>query len=166
MDRYMFFVSKQLRMNLSIVALFHIAVCAVGSLVSLAWGIASYARTMRNVHEGKARITWIGLALQAVWRTGTMVARIISLLLCASVIHNWFVLAISIHWLGMTVWTIRQKTDLCSTAWEERVYNGVVGVIYCFCFFNVKVTVEVIVISDPLSASFSFCRKDLRDIEQ
>jgi hypothetical protein len=62
-----------------------------------------------------------------------------ALLLCASVIHLWFLLAITIHWFGMTLWTIKQKTDLCSTAWEERIYNAVVGVIYCFCFFNIKV---------------------------
>lgn len=111
----------------------------MGSLFSLAWGIASYARTMRNSREDKARITWIGLALQAAWRTGTMVSRIMALLVCASVIHLWFLLAITIHWVGMTLWTIKQKTDLCSTAWEERIYNAVVGVIYCFCFFNVKV---------------------------
>jgi hypothetical protein len=94
---------------------------------------------MRNSREDKARITWIGLALQAAWRTGTMVSRIMALLVCASVIHLWFLLAITIHWVGMTLWTIKQKTDLCSTAWEERIYNAVVGVIYCFCFFNVKV---------------------------
>ncbi|XP_045029930.1 uncharacterized protein LOC116922800 isoform X2 [Daphnia magna] len=113
-------------------------ISAMGSLLSLAWGIASYARTMRNSREDKERITWVGLALQAAWRTGTMVSRVIALLLCASVLHLWFLLVIAIHWVGMTVWTIKQKTDLCSTAWEERIYNAIVGVIYCFCFFNIK----------------------------
>ncbi|KZS02439.1 XK-related protein [Daphnia magna] len=93
---------------------------------------------MRNSREDKERITWVGLALQAAWRTGTMVSRVIALLLCASVLHLWFLLVIAIHWVGMTVWTIKQKTDLCSTAWEERIYNAIVGVIYCFCFFNIK----------------------------
>lgn len=117
---------------------------------------------MRDARDDKARITWIGFALQAVWRTGTMISRMVALLLCASVIHAWFLLAISIHWLVMTCWTIKQKTDLCTTQWEERVYNAIVGgknittiflshikvvinviwifaVIYCFCFFNLKV---------------------------
>ena len=116
-----------------------IGACAFGSLLSLACGIASYARTMRNTREDKARITWIGLALQAAWRSGTIVSRIFALLLCASVIHLWFLLAITVHWVGMTLWTIKQKTDLCTTAWEERIYNGFVGVIYCFCFFNIKI---------------------------
>lgn len=38
----------------------------------------------------------------------------------------------------MTVWVVLQKTDLCSTPWEECAYNGVVGVVYCFCFFNLR----------------------------
>ena len=113
--------------------------CAFGSLVSLAWGIASYARIMRNAREDKDELDWIGLSLQAVWRTGTIVARMTSLVMCASIIHMWFPLALAVHWLAMTVWTVKQKTDLCSTVWEERIYNSVVGVIYCFCFFNLKV---------------------------
>ncbi|PNF36084.1 hypothetical protein B7P43_G12749 [Cryptotermes secundus] len=38
----------------------------------------------------------------------------------------------------MTVWIMFQKTDFCQTPWEECIYNCVVGVIYCFCFFNLQ----------------------------
>jgi hypothetical protein len=38
----------------------------------------------------------------------------------------------------MTVWIVFQKTDFCQTPWEECIYNCVVGVIYCFCFFNLQ----------------------------
>ena len=38
----------------------------------------------------------------------------------------------------MTGWVIWQDTDFCNNLWEERLYNAVVGVIYCFCFFNLK----------------------------
>lgn len=44
----------------------------------------------------------------------------------------------AIHWFCMTVWIIFQNTDFCTTWWEERLYNCVVGVIYCFCFFNIQ----------------------------
>ena len=43
-----------------------------------------------------------------------------------------------VHWLSMTLWIIFQKTDFCQTPWEECIYNCVVGVIYCFCFFNLR----------------------------
>ena len=38
----------------------------------------------------------------------------------------------------MTAWVVWQNTDFCTNIWEERLYNAVVGVIYCFCFFNLK----------------------------
>ena len=38
----------------------------------------------------------------------------------------------------MTGWVIFQNTDFCTTQWEERLYNAIVGVIYCFAFFNLK----------------------------
>ena len=38
----------------------------------------------------------------------------------------------------MMAWVIWQKTDFCTNIWEERLYNAVVGIIYCFCFFNLK----------------------------
>jgi hypothetical protein len=38
----------------------------------------------------------------------------------------------------MTAWAVSQRTDFCETWWEERGYNAVVGVIYCFCFFNLQ----------------------------
>ena len=43
-----------------------------------------------------------------------------------------------IHWLIMTAWVIWQDTDFCNNMWEERLYNAIVGFIYCFCFFNLK----------------------------
>ena len=43
-----------------------------------------------------------------------------------------------LHWIFMTTWIFVQRTDFCTTWWEERLFNAVVGVIYCFCFFNLK----------------------------
>lgn len=43
-----------------------------------------------------------------------------------------------VHWLVMTMWVIQQKTDFCPSRLEEVFYNCVVGVIYCFCFFNLR----------------------------
>lgn len=43
-----------------------------------------------------------------------------------------------IHWLCMTIWVIKQTTDFCPTLWEERMYNSIIGLIYCFDFFNLR----------------------------
>lgn len=38
----------------------------------------------------------------------------------------------------MTIWVILQKTEFCPTMWEERIYNCIIGLIYCFDFFNLR----------------------------
>ena len=38
----------------------------------------------------------------------------------------------------MTIWIVFQRTDFCPSPWEECIYNCVVGVIYCFSFFNLQ----------------------------
>ena len=52
-------------------------------------------------------------------------------------VNVYFILA-GLHWVLMTTWVLLQKTDFCPTRWEEMLFNGVVGVIYCFCFFSLK----------------------------
>ncbi len=44
-----------------------------------------------------------------------------------------------VHWFVMSAWAYFQNTDFCPTRWEERLFNIVVGVIYCFSFFSLKV---------------------------
>lgn len=38
----------------------------------------------------------------------------------------------------MTIWVVLQKTKFCATVWEERIYNCIIGLIYCFDFFNLR----------------------------
>ncbi|KAJ1524453.1 hypothetical protein ONE63_010950 [Megalurothrips usitatus] len=111
---------------------------AGASLISLAWAMASYTHAMRQARPDKQKATMPGLCLQAVWRAGLLVARIAALVLFSICCQAWIFLLLGIHWLGMTVWVVLQKTDLCSTPWEECAYNCVVGIVYCFCFFNLR----------------------------
>ncbi|KAK3919000.1 XK-related protein 6 [Frankliniella fusca] len=111
---------------------------AGASLISLAWAMAVYTHAMRQARPDKQKASLSGLALQAVWRSGLLVARIAALVLFAICCQAWLFLLLGLHWLGMTVWVVLQKTDLCSTPWEECAYNCVVGVVYCFCFFNLR----------------------------
>ncbi|XP_063223028.1 uncharacterized protein LOC134531266 [Bacillus rossius redtenbacheri] len=113
-------------------------VSAVASLASLAWAVAAYTRAMRRARAEKLAVTWPGLLLQASWRAGMLAARVAALVLFAVGFRAWVFLLVGVHWLGMTTWVLLQKTDFCETPAEERVYNCVVGVIYCFCFFNLQ----------------------------
>lgn len=111
---------------------------AAGSLLSLSWALAAYTKSQRLARVNKKSCTWIGLLLQATWRTGMLMARITALVLAAYCFKNYFFVFIFLHWIIMTIWIIFQETDFCDTKWEEKIYNAVVGVIYCFCFFNLQ----------------------------
>ncbi len=127
--------------------------------VSLYWGIAAYCSSTRMTSSEGIRGSWKGTALQTIWRFATLSARIVALVLLTVAIHEWIVIVMCkiyncreesstsyrsylifavVHWLVMTLWIIFQDTDFCSNVWEERMYNAVVGIIYCFCFFNLK----------------------------
>ncbi|KYQ60577.1 Mediator of RNA polymerase II transcription subunit 1 [Trachymyrmex zeteki] len=93
---------------------------------------------MHNINRERSNVTWVALALQAAWRSGMLISRFIVLILALIFLKAWFFLFLGLHWLFMTIWVILQKTKFCSTAWEERIYNCVIGLIYCFDFFNLR----------------------------
>lgn len=113
-------------------------ISALASTISLGWGIAAYSSAMRMLREDKGKMTWMGMILQTMWRFGMLSARIAALVLLSLALHQWAIIVLFVHWLLMTGWVIWQDTDFCVNVWEERLYNAVVGVIYCFCFFNLK----------------------------
>ncbi|XP_049832054.1 uncharacterized protein LOC126272874 isoform X1 [Schistocerca gregaria] len=113
-------------------------VSAVASLASLAWAVAAYTKAMRRARPDKRSLSAVGFLLQAVWRGSMITARITALVLFAVGFKAWLFLLLGVHWIGMTAWIMFQHTDFCQSPWEEKIYNCVVGVIYCFCFFNLK----------------------------
>ncbi|XP_035207577.1 XK-related protein 4-like [Stegodyphus dumicola] len=113
-------------------------ISAVASVLSLGWGISAYSKSMRSVRPEKKTLSWWGLLFQALWRIGMVSSRVTAMVLFAAIFGQWLLLVFALHWLSMTVWVFMQKTDFCTTWWEERLYNCVVGAIYCFCFFNLK----------------------------
>ncbi|XP_053997626.1 uncharacterized protein LOC128886610 isoform X1 [Hylaeus anthracinus] len=112
---------------------------AIVSFCSLSWAIGTYTKAMHKINPGHNETTWVVLTLQGVWRAGMLISRIAVLVLTAICLREWFLLFLGLHWLFMTVWVILQNTDFCPTVWEERIYNCIIGLIYCFDFFNLRV---------------------------
>ncbi|XP_018399399.1 PREDICTED: uncharacterized protein LOC108777095 [Cyphomyrmex costatus] len=135
--------APQLILQLYIIAMlkhtpFWTSASAVTSFCSLTWAVSTYVKAMYNINRERSSVTWVALALQAVWRSGMLLSRVVVLVLALIFLKAWFFLFLGLHWLSMTVWVILQKTKFCSTAWEERIYNCVIGLIYCFDFFNLR----------------------------
>ncbi|XP_028667497.2 XK-related protein 7 [Erpetoichthys calabaricus] len=111
---------------------------ASASLVSLAWMIASYQKVLRDSRDDKMSMSYKAVIIQILWHLFTIGARTIAFALFASVFQLYFGIFIVTHWCIMTFWIIQGETDFCMSKWEEIIYNMVVGIIYIFCWFNVK----------------------------
>ncbi|KAK4317653.1 hypothetical protein Pmani_011275 [Petrolisthes manimaculis] len=113
-------------------------ITAVSSLVSLGWGVAAYTKAMRNTRPNKHKMSVAGLVLQTVWRAGTLAARVAAMALAATVFQMWMLLIMSVHFVAMFMWVVSQKTGFSKTRFEEHIFNSIMAVTYCFCFFNLK----------------------------
>ncbi|KAM6928839.1 XK-related protein 7 isoform 1-T1 [Lycodopsis pacificus] len=111
---------------------------ASASLVSLAWMIASYQKVLRDSRDDKLPMSYKAVITQMLWHFFTIGARTVAFALFASVFQLYFGIFIVSHWCVMTFWIIQGETDFCMSKWEEIIYNMVVGIIYIFCWFNVK----------------------------
>ncbi|KAJ8360932.1 hypothetical protein SKAU_G00174570 [Synaphobranchus kaupii] len=85
-----------------------------------------------------ASASLVSLAWMILWHLFTIGARTIAFALFASVFQLYFGIFIVTHWCVMTFWIIQGETDFCMSKWEEIIYNMMVGIVYIFCWFNVK----------------------------
>ncbi|XP_016770219.2 uncharacterized protein LOC100578388 isoform X3 [Apis mellifera] len=112
---------------------------AIVSFCSLSWAIGTYTKAMQKINPDNNEATWIVLILQGLWRAGMLISRIAVLVLTAVCLRQWSLLFLGFHWLFMTIWVLLQNTNFCPTIWEERIYNCIIGLIYCFDFFNLRI---------------------------
>ncbi|XP_046511536.1 LOW QUALITY PROTEIN: XK-related protein 6 [Equus quagga] len=113
-------------------------VSSVTSLMSLAWVLASYHKLLRDSRDDKKSMSYRGALIQIFWRLFTISSRVISFALFASIFQLYFGIFVVVHWCAMAFWIIHGGTDFCMSKWEEILFNMVVGIVYIFCWFNVK----------------------------
>ncbi|XP_054711605.1 XK-related protein 4-like [Uloborus diversus] len=120
------------------------AVSLVSSLVELSLSQCSYHRALRRSTPLKHNMTRLGALVQFLSHCCVIASRVLALAAFASEYRSWMLVVVACHWLLMSFWLVVQSTDVCATATgrprllEELVFNFVVGVIYIFCFVNVK----------------------------
>ena len=110
----------------------------VASLLSLSWVLASYHKLLRDSRDDQKSMSYRGALMHLLWRIFTISSRALSFALFASVFHLYFGIFVVLHWCAMAFWVIHGGTDFCMSKWEEVLFNMVVGVVYVFCWFNVK----------------------------
>ncbi|XP_071007886.1 XK-related protein 6 [Oncorhynchus clarkii lewisi] len=110
----------------------------LASLLSLSWVLASYHKLLRDSRDDKKSLSYRGALVHLFWRLFTISSRVLSFALFASVFHLYFGIFVVLHWCAMAFWVIHGGTDFCMSKWEEVLFNMVVGVVYVFCWFNVR----------------------------
>ncbi|XP_078255576.1 XK-related protein 6-like isoform X1 [Rhinoraja longicauda] len=111
---------------------------SMASLMSLAWVLASYHKLLRDSRDDKKSMSYRGALIHIFWRLFTISSRVISFALFASIFQLYFGIFVVVHWCAMAFWIIHGGTDFCMSKWEEILFNMVMGIVYIFCWFNVK----------------------------
>ncbi|XP_041109283.1 XK-related protein 6-like [Polyodon spathula] len=111
---------------------------SLASLFSLAWVLASYHKLLRDSRDDKKSMSYRGALIHIFWRLFTISSRVLSFALFASIFQLYFGIFVVIHWCAMAFWIVHGGTDFCMSKWEEVLFNMVVGIVYIFCWFNVK----------------------------
>ena len=110
----------------------------IASLVSLAWSLVVYHRSLRYSLENKKNISCSGSLFQFLWHFSSITARVLALSLFATAYPMYIFPVCAAHWLIMSSWLIYLRTEACVTRCEEFLFCVVLGAVYIFSFFNVK----------------------------
>lgn len=118
----------------------NIVSCAL-SLFSVAWALASFSKNVRIQNVHRLVLTWLGVIFQFFWRLGTVIARVASLTVYASVYNQWVFLVITLHWMSMFFWLISPKNVFHG----ERISRirktslaGLIAFVYVFAYINLQ----------------------------
>ncbi|XP_040568444.1 XK-related protein 6 [Lepeophtheirus salmonis] len=115
-----------------------LGISIMSSLVSLAWSLVVYHRSLRYTFPNKNNINVGGSIFQFLWHFLSITARVLALSLFASIYPMWIGPVCGAHWIIMASWVIFQRTEACRTPCEEFLFAIVLGAIYIFSFFNAK----------------------------
>lgn len=115
-----------------------LALSVATSLVSLAWSLVVYHRSLRYTFPDKKNISLLGTVVQFLWNFSWITARVLALSLFASCFPVWIGPLAAVHWMVMSAWVVYQRTSACNTRCEEFLFALVLGAIYIFSFFNAK----------------------------
>ena len=99
----------------------------MSSLVSLAWSLVVYHRSLRYTYPHKTNISLLGTLFQFLWHFCSITARVLALSLFATAMPLWIGPLCAAHWLVMASWVVAMRTQACNTRCEEGLFALVLG---------------------------------------
>ncbi|XP_055629862.1 uncharacterized protein LOC129770799 [Toxorhynchites rutilus septentrionalis] len=116
-------------------------VSATLSLFSVCWALASFSKNVRLQNVHRLVLTWLGVIFQFLWRLGTVISRVISLTVYASVYSHWVFLVIILHWFSMFLWLISPKNVFHGeriSRLKKVMLGGLIAFVYIFAYINLQ----------------------------
>ncbi|KAJ8934521.1 hypothetical protein NQ314_013304 [Rhamnusium bicolor] len=123
-----------LSINVSVIQAWTVLV----ALMSIAWSLTSYHRSVRYARDDKDKIRWAGLLVAFCWQLMSALSRILALSLLASIFPVWMGCVCALHWGVMSVWLAlgQHQTAACSSRCEELLLSAALGLAYVLAFIS------------------------------
>ncbi|KAI3358778.1 hypothetical protein L3Q82_015179 [Scortum barcoo] len=112
-------------------------VSIAASVVSIAWMVVDYHRSLRSFLPDKAKQGWGSSLIYFLWNLLLIAPRVAVLALFASVLPDYVAVHFLILWVVFVFWASRQRTDFMDSPGGEWLYRATVGLIWYFSWFNV-----------------------------
>lgn len=121
----------------------------LGQLISLtfafsgfAWSLAAYQRCIRLAQPDKRQLSFAGIMCQCVWHFCVTFARVLAIVLLASVFPQFAVIGIASHAFLMTLWVfLFDRSTFCSnTCFHSFAFSMIFGVVFVFTYILPKET--------------------------
>lgn len=116
-------------------------VCSVLTfLISIAWSLTSYQRSVRNSWEGKKKLKYGATIISFLWHLMSTLSRVLALSLLASIFPAWMIFICLGHWGMMWVWLslAQTHTNPCHGRCGEFLLSAALGFAYIIAFISPK----------------------------
>ncbi|KAG5884623.1 hypothetical protein JTB14_023818 [Gonioctena quinquepunctata] len=110
----------------------------LAALMSIAWSLTSYHRSVRYSRDDKDKIKWGGILVAFCWQLMSALSRVLALSLLATVFPAWMGCVCALHWGVMSVWLAlgQHQTAACSSRCEELLLSAALGLAYVLAFIS------------------------------
>lgn len=110
------------------------------AFTGFAWSLTAYSRCIRLAQPDKRQLSLVGIAAQCVWHFCVTFARVISIVLLASVFPTYTVIGIASHAFLMTLWVfLLDRSPFCSySAFHSFAFSAIFGAVFIFTYILPK----------------------------
>lgn len=110
----------------------------IAALISIAWSLTSYHRSVRYARDDKEKVQVLGTSIAFCWHLMSAVSRVLALSLLAAIFPVWMGVICALHWGMMAMWLAlgQHQTAACSNRCEELLLSAALGLAYVLAFIS------------------------------